>query len=189
MTIFVIVADAILAGSDVSNGVGVVIEVAKEEVTVASGNGVPVLNEAPGVRKRLIQTGSVRMEGSTGSMNPLGLLVRKSLFGLRLESILAASFQLGEKCNAHRPATITHRNPMNRITGIMIQSRRSCSMVFMVKSVERQSHKDRCAGILCFIVTGTLKPDMSMMSIDNAACNCKSKAGSTTLEFCFSRRM
>jgi|GEM_PF-3215868 len=127
MTTFV--ADAILIG------VCGIVEVVNEEVIVALGNGVPVINEAPGVRKRLIQTGSVRMEGSTGSMNPPGLRVRKSLFGSRFEAILAFNFQLGEKCSAHCPAMITHRNPIPKIRGIIIQSRRSCSGTFMNRSI------------------------------------------------------
>jgi hypothetical protein len=184
MTTFV--ADAILIGVDVLNGICGIVEVVNEEVIVALGNGVPVVNEAPGVRKRLTQTGSVRMEGSTGSMNPLGLRVRKSLFGLRLESISAFSFQLEEKRNAHCPATITHKNPIKRMIGTMSQSRRSCSMAFIGKSMEWQSHKDRRAGIRRFVVTRTLKPDTSMMSIHDAACNGKPEAGSPSLEFCFS---
>ena len=126
MTTFVFVADAILIG---------IVEVVNEEVMVAPGNGVPVINEAPGVRKRLIQTGSVRMEGSTGSINPLGLRVRKSLFGSRFDSIFVFNFQLGEKRSAHCPATITHRNPIPKIRGIMNQSRRSCSGAFIDQSI------------------------------------------------------
>jgi hypothetical protein len=64
-------------------------------------NGVCVANEAPGVRKKSAHTGCVRIEGSTGSMNPFGLPVRKLLFGSRLDSILASSFQFGEKRRAH----------------------------------------------------------------------------------------
>ena len=104
---------------------------------VTLGNGVPVTNDAPGVRKRLIQPGSVRIEGSTGSINPLGLRVRKSLFGSRLDSISAFSFQLGENRNAHCPATITHRNPRPKISGIMNQSRRSRSGAFIDRSIDR----------------------------------------------------
>jgi hypothetical protein len=55
---------------------------AGEDVNVPLGNGVPVTIDTPGVRKLSIQTGAVRMEASTGSMNPLGLRVRKALFGL-----------------------------------------------------------------------------------------------------------
>lgn len=185
MTTFVFVADVILIGVEVWNGVCGIVEVVNEEVIVPSGNGVLVINEAPGVRKRLIQTGSVRMEGSTGSMNPLGLRVRKSRFGSRFESILAFSFQLGEKRNAHCPATITHKNPISRMMGTISQSRRSFSEAFIDKSVEWQSHKDGCARIGRFVVTRTLKPDASMMSIHDAACNSKPEAGSAPFEFCF----
>lgn len=111
-------------------------EVVNEEGIVVRGTGVPVMNAAPGVRKRLIHAGSVRMEGSTGSINPPGRRVRKSLFGSRFESILVFNFQLGEKRRAHCPATITHRNPIPRIRGITTQSRRSCSRTFMNQSIE-----------------------------------------------------
>lgn len=129
ITTVVFVADKILIDVCVIRGV-------VNDLAVAVGKGVPVTNEAPGVRKRLIQAGSVRMEGSTGSMNPLGLRVRKSLFGSRLDSISAFSFQLGENRNAHCPATITHRNPRPKISGIMNQSRRSRSGAFIDRSAD-----------------------------------------------------
>jgi hypothetical protein len=44
-------------------------------VDVVGGKGVPVMIDTPGVRK-LLQPGCVRMEASTGSMNPLGMWVR-----------------------------------------------------------------------------------------------------------------
>jgi hypothetical protein len=53
---------------------------AGEAVDVTPGNGVPVMIDTPGVRKST-QPGGVRMEASTGSMSPLGLRVRKALFG------------------------------------------------------------------------------------------------------------
>jgi hypothetical protein len=79
--------------------VGIIEEVAVAgiEVDVTIGNGVPVANEAPGVRKRFIQPGGVRMDCSIGSMKLLGRRVRKSLFGSRFESISVCSSQLGEK--------------------------------------------------------------------------------------------
>ena len=46
-----------------------------DDVGVLVGSGVPVTIDAPGVRKS-IHPGCVRMEASTGSMNPLGRLVR-----------------------------------------------------------------------------------------------------------------
>ena len=109
--------------------VGTTVEVC--DVGVSVGYGVPTANVAPGVRKTLIQAGCVRMDASTGSKNPCGLSVRKSLFGSRFESIFVFSVQLGAKCSAHSPAAITHRNPMIRIIGIMNQSRRSGSGAFM----------------------------------------------------------
>src|SRR5574342_519733 len=123
------------------------------------------------------------MEGSTGSMNPAGLRVRKSLFGSRLDSILAFSFRLGGKRSAHCPAAITHRNPISRMMRIMIQSCRSCSNAFIDRSVDRQSHKDRCARIHYFVVTGAFEPDPSVMGIHNAAGNRKPDAGAATFEF------
>ena len=52
-------------------------------VEVIAGIGVPVINEAPGVRKRFSQAGCVNMDELTGSINPSALWVRKSLFGSR----------------------------------------------------------------------------------------------------------
>ena len=154
-----------------------------KDVRVVLGSGVPVVNEAPGVRKTLIHTGFVRISGSTGSMNPLGLRVRKSLFGSSLDSISAFSFQLGEKRKAHCPATITHRNPSSRMMKIMIQSCRSCSNAFMGRSIDRQSHKDGCARIHYFVVVRTYEPDASMMSVHNAACDRKPKTRTAAFEF------
>ena len=48
---------------------------AGEDVDVPGGKGVPVMIDTPGVRK-LLQPGGVRIEASTGSMNPLGRCVR-----------------------------------------------------------------------------------------------------------------
>lgn len=114
---------------------GIIVGVAGNVGDAARG-GVPVTNAAPGVRKTLIHPGCVRMDGSTGSMNPLGWFVRKSLFGSRLDSILASSCQRGEKRSAHCPATITNRNPITRMIGMMIQSCRSRSIVFMAMSID-----------------------------------------------------
>jgi hypothetical protein len=57
------------------------VEVGKDVRAVAGGCVTAEENEALGVRKTSIQAGLVRMAGSTGSMNPLGRRVRKSLFG------------------------------------------------------------------------------------------------------------
>ena len=178
-SLFVIVTDETIVGRT-GDAVG---------VGVMPGNGVPVTNDAPGVRKRLIQPGCVRMDASTGSMNPLGRRVRKSLFGSRFESIFVFNSQLGENRSAHCPAVITHKNPMIRIMGIINRSRRSCSGTFMVQSIDWQSHENRCARIRCFVVTGALQPDAPMMSIHDPACNRKSEARSTALEFCFAGGM
>ena len=136
MTTLIVVGDAITAGVEVVNGVGVIAEVVSEEEMLTTGMEVPATNEEPGVRKRLTQTGSVRMEGSMGSINPPGLPVRKALFGSRFEAILVFNFQLGEKRRAHCPATITHRNPIPKIRGMINQSPRSCSGAFMHQSIE-----------------------------------------------------
>jgi hypothetical protein len=105
------------------------------EAGVRVGKRVPVTNDISGVRKRLSPAGCVRMDASTGSMNPLGLRVRKSLFGSRFESMFVFNFQLGENRSAHCPAMITHRNPMIRMMGIMNRSRRSCSGTFMGRPI------------------------------------------------------
>ena len=80
---------------------------------------------ALGVWYKLTQIAFVRMAGSMGSMKSLGRLVRKSLFGSILDSILVFSFHFGAKRIAHCPARLTHRNPKRRMTRMMIQSRRS----------------------------------------------------------------
>lgn len=96
-------------------------------VPVAMGNGVPVVNEAPGVRKTLSHEGFVRIAGSIGSMKPPGRRVRKSLFGSRFESKLVSSAQLGEKRSAHPLARRIQKTPNRRMRNMMIQSRLSCS--------------------------------------------------------------
>ena len=92
--------------------------------------GALVRNDAPGVRKTLIHTGCVRMEGSRGSRKPLGRLVRKALSGSMLDPISVSIFQVGEKRIAHPPARITQRNPMSKMTRMMIQSRLFLSGAF-----------------------------------------------------------
>jgi hypothetical protein len=157
--VFVMVADEMIVVTTVETG----------EAGVRVGKRVPVTNDASGVRKRLSPAGCVRMDASTRSMNPLGLRVRKSLFGSRFESMFVFNFQLGEKRSAHCPAMITHRNPMIRMMGIMNLSRRSCSGTFMGQSIDWQSHKNCCARIRCFIVAGTLQPNASVMRVHNPA--------------------
>ena len=109
---------------------------AGEGVAVVGGNGVPVMIDTPGVRKST-QPGCVRMEASTGSMNPSGLLATKVLFGSIRESILAFSSQPGEKRNASCPATSTRMNPSTRMTmTTIVQSSCSRSNTFMVRPVD-----------------------------------------------------
>lgn len=168
ITIPVFVIDAMAVGVGILNDVGVVFEVTKD-VLVVVGNDVLVINEALGVRNTLIQAGLVRMEMSMGSTNPLGLRVRKSLFGSRLDSILVSNFQLGEKRSAHCPAKITHRNPNKRMTTITIQSRRSCSAAFICESIDRQSYEDSSAGICIFVVSEAFKPDAPLVGVHDTA--------------------
>src|SRR6266508_3395105 len=68
-------------------------------------------NEAPGVRAAFIHSGFARMAGSTGSMNPLGLFVRKSLFGSSLDSTFVSSSHCGVKRSAQPPATRIQKSP------------------------------------------------------------------------------
>ena len=65
----------VLVGLAASVAVGEAGTGAGEDVIVVVGKGVPVMIGTPGVRKS-IHPGCVNMEGSTGSMNPLGRLVR-----------------------------------------------------------------------------------------------------------------
>lgn len=76
----------VFVGLVVNTSVAVAEEIAVcagEDVTSSVGMRVSVMIDMPGVRKISIQPGCVRMAGSTGSMNPLGRRVRKSLFGSR----------------------------------------------------------------------------------------------------------
>jgi hypothetical protein len=131
-------------------GVGVLIGLAvfvavlgsvRVEVLVGEGvGGTSVAKEAPGVRKTSIQAGLVRMDGSRGSKNPIGMLVRKSLSGLRFERISAGSFQLGAKRSAHPLERMIQMNPTKRISSMrMSESRlsRSRSRAFMETSIDR----------------------------------------------------
>ncbi len=139
------------------------------EVVPSVGNGVPVMIDTPGVRKSSIHPGCVRMAASTGSMNPLGLLATKVLFGSICDSISVFSCQLGEKRAASCPATITHTNPITKMMmTTIVQSSRSRSIAFMIGSVDRQSHKDSRAGEGRFVVPRALQPDATAMGIDNA---------------------
>ena len=109
---------------------------AGEGVDVVGGNGVPVMTVTLGVRKST-QPGCVRMEASTGSMNPSGLLATKVLFGSIRESMLAFSSQPEEKRNASCPATSTRMNPITRMMmTTIVQSSCSRSTAFMVGPVD-----------------------------------------------------
>ncbi len=161
--------------------VGCIVDVA---VTVSVGTGVNVLKDAPGVRKNPSQEGGVRMAGSTGSISPCGMFVRKSLFGLRFDPILVSSSQRGAKRTAHCPATITHRNPRNIMSRIMIQSRRSCSRVrCMTASMYREVNINGCTRVRLFIVAGTLQPYTPAVRIDNATRNGETQPWAATFKF------
>ena len=146
---------------------------------------VMVGNEAPGVRATFIHTGFVRMAGSTGSMNPLGLWVRKSLFGSSPDSTLASSSQSGAKRRAHFPASRIQKRPKQRIRVMTTQSRFSFSVAGIRKSIERQAHINRGSGTHLFAMTGALDPDATAVRIYNAPRDGKSQSGPTTFEFGF----
>lgn len=154
---------------------------------VAVALGIRVGNNAPGVRITLIQSGWLRMSESTGSTNPPGRRVRKSLFGSRFDPRSAFNFQLGGKRTAQDPTTNTHMNPIRMITAITIQSRRSCSDTFTGVPIDRQPHKDRRAGICRFVEARAFKPDTAAMCINYAACDGKSQARAATPKFGFAR--
>ena len=142
---------------------------AEEGVDVVGGNGVPVMIVTPGVRKSA-QPDCVRIEASTGSMNPSGLPATKVLFGSISESILAFSSQPGEKRNASCPATSTRRNPTTKMMmTTIVQSSCSRSTTFIFRPVDWQSHKYRCAGVCCFVMSRAFQPDASLVSVDNPA--------------------
>ena len=141
-----------------------------EDVGVVFGKGVPVMIDTPGVRNSSIHPGCVRMAGSTGSMNPLGRLATKVLFGSICDSISVFNCQLGAKRAASCPATITHTNPITKMMmTTIVQSSRSRSTTFMIGSIDRQSHKDSCAGEGRFVVPRALQPNPAAMGMDNAA--------------------
>lgn len=110
-------------------GIGVMVAVAVSRIRV----GIT----APGVRKTSIQTGWVWIAGSIGGTNSMGWFGGKSPFGLRLEPISAFRRQRGEKRSAQFPAMITHNRPRRMMIATIIQSRRSCSISFMSRSLGR----------------------------------------------------
>ena len=106
-----------------------------KDVPIGVESCTTVENEAPGVRKSLIHAGFVRMAGSTGSMNPPGLSVRKSLFGSSMDSTLASSSQLGVKRSAHPPASRMHKSPNRSRRAMIAQSRLSFSVALIRNSI------------------------------------------------------
>jgi len=145
-----------------------------------------VANDAPGVRKASIHAGFVRMAESIGSMNPSGLLVRKSLFGSILDCTFVSNSQRGVKRSAQPPASRIHKSPNRRMKAMSTQSRLSFSVVLMNISIKRQTHMDRGARIRLFVMTGAFDPDVPMVCDDNPAGDGKPQAGPTTFEFGFS---
>lgn len=169
---------------------GMVVGVAEaRRVRVGAGTGVPVTKMAPGVRKTSHQAGRVKMAELTGPMGPFDPPAAKALFGSRWESILAASCQLGANRSASCPATITHRNPITRMTVTMIQSGRSGSNAFIARSAGRQPHKDRRPGVIRFVMARAFQPDAPVMGIDDAACDRQSQTRTSPFEFCLARGM
>jgi len=159
--IFVDVGRAVCVGSGVLVFTGILVK-------VPVGKGVRVVKEAPGVRNTLIQTGLVRMAGSRGSMKLTGWPVRKSTLGLRFEFMLAGSLQLGAKRSAHPLARMMQMNPNSRIRMIrMIESRPSRSRVCMETSLDGETDIYGGAGVGMFVVARALKPDASVMRIDD----------------------
>lgn len=188
-TATVFVGDAIVIGVVVcvASIVPVIMGVVND-MPVVDGNDVPVASEAPGVRKTLIHAGFVRMAGSTGSMNPLGLRVRKSLFGSRLDSILVSSSQRGVKRRAHSPASRMQKSPNRRMRTMITQSRLSCSNAFIdVSIIDRQPHVNRGARIDSFVMARAFEPDAPVVCVHNAARDGKPQPGTTTFEFGLAR--
>lgn len=184
----VFVAIPVFVGSAVCVATNVpAVEVGKDVRAVAGGCVTAEENEAPGVRTTSIQAGLVRMAGSTGSMNPLGRRVKKSLFGSSRDSTLASSSQRGVKRSAHPPARRIHKSPNRRMRAMTDQSRFSFSIAFMDKPVQRQAHINRSSGTHLFIMTGTIDPDTPVMCVDNATRDGKPQPGTTTFEFGLAR--
>ena len=153
------------------------------EPSAFTGICIPVEDEAPGVRKLSIHTWLVRMAGSTGSMNPCGLRVRKSLFGSSLDSTLTSSSQWGLKRSAHLPASRSARSPNKRMRAMTVQSRLSCSVALMGKSIKRQTHMDRGARTQLLVIAGAFDPNTSVVRVGNASRNSKTQTWTTALEF------
>lgn len=184
-TVAVLVANAVIVGYGVcvaTNVPGVDI-VADALADVEDGRRAE--NEAPGVRAASIHAGLVRIAGSTGSMNPFGLFVRKSLFGSSLDSTFVSSSHRGANRSAQPPAKRIPQSPKRRMKARTAQSRRSFSVALMNTTISRQAHIDCGAGIDFFVMTGAFDPNASMVRLDNSAGDGKSQAGSPTFEVGF----
>jgi len=194
--VFVGLAKAVFVTNAVVAGVAVRVVVTNvpdvgvvKDASAVVGSGVMVECEAPGVRKLSIHAGFVRMAGSTGSMNPSGLCVRKSLFGSSLDSALASSSQRGAKRSAHLPASRIARSPNKRMRAMTDQSRFSFSVALMGKSIEWQAHVKRGARTHLFVMTGAFDPDAPVVGVDNTAGDGKPQPGTTAFEFGLARRV
>lgn len=131
----VLVTDAVAVGNVVCVVTNVLDAYIVGDALASVESCVMVGNESPGVSATFIHTGFVRMAGSTGSMNPLGLWVRKSLFGSSPDSTLASSSQRGVKRSAYPPATRIQKSPNRRMKAIRTQSRLSFSVAFMSTTI------------------------------------------------------
>ncbi len=136
----VLVANAAVVGGIVCAVTNVVnvcegtAEAVEADVLAAVESCVMAENEAPGVRAAFIHAGFVRMAESTGSMNPTGLFVRKSLFGSSLDCTFVSNSQRGVKRSAQPPAIRIPKSPNRRMRAITAQSRLSFSVAFISKS-------------------------------------------------------
>ena len=90
-------------------------------------------------------------------------MVRKSLSGLRFDSMLAGNCQLGEKRMACDPAIMRNRKPIRIMTVMMNQSRKPRLLGFIVVLMDRQPDMNGGAREGGFIEAGTLEPDATAM--------------------------
>ena len=158
------------------------------DVFAGAGVRVSMDDNAPGVRKTLIQAGLVRMAGSRGSTKLTGRLVRKSLLGLRRDLIFVSSLQLEAKRSAHPLVIMIQKNPNSRIRIMrMAESRRSYSRVFMETSVHRETHIYGGTRVSLFVVACAFDPNTTVVCVDNTTRNGKAKSGTAAFEFCFAR--
>jgi hypothetical protein len=131
----VLVATAVIVRIVVGVVTGVAgVDVVPDVLTPVKGC-IGVGNEAPGVSAAFNQVEFVRMAGSTGSINPLGLFVRKSLLGSSFDSTFVFSSQCGAKRSAQPPATRIQNSPKRSMKTMTAQSRLSFSVVLMNISI------------------------------------------------------